>query len=135
MMLRKVNLAIKQDLAEEEAIRRDIRKNGFPLQDHRRLLHLAAVRRTIRSVPASLGEQADELAERDKDWVEHSLICLRYYLGSSFFPEDATTFIQTLIERTQDTDAQAEFHVWQARQDEMDRELAFGEPQNPREYR
>jgi hypothetical protein len=131
-ILRKLSLAIKQDIAEEEAARRNTRKHGFSLSDHRRLLRLASVQRTIPLVPAKLVEQVDQLASDDSDWVEHSLINLRYKLGDDLMPEDAPSLLYMLIANAEDTEARADFHAWRARQQEMQAELAFGERRAPR---
>lgn len=127
MVLRELSLAIKRDLAEEEATRRRTLKDRHHIQDHRRLLCLATVRKTISLVPASLCSQADQLARCDSDWFEYTQINLRYALGDDFVPSDATASMSALIEKNQDVHAQLDFHAWRAQQARLHKELAFGE--------
>lgn len=124
-MLLRLNIAIKEDIAEEHAARRNTLRDGFSISDHRRLLSLAAVKRSIASVPPALSKQVDQLALRDDAWIEHTLIELRYALGCRFMPENATAFLQRLIENAHDIEAQANFHIWLSRQEEMRKELIF----------
>jgi hypothetical protein len=126
-ILRKLSLAIKQDIAEEEAARRNTRKHGFSLSDHRRLVRLVSMKKTIPLVPTKLFEEVDQLADDDIEWVEHSLTNLRYKLGDDPTPDDATSFMYMLIANVEDTKARADFYAWRASQEEMNRELAFGE--------